>query len=101
MIDSPLSFDSPLPTFSVLARFQSTAETGGEAEREVTSRLLAAQEPVHEVNVERQEDSGVWMVTARFVLVSVDGHTAVGGLHETLTIAGLRPDEVWLDHAIT
>jgi hypothetical protein len=32
---------------------------------------------------------------ARFVTVSVDAHTAVVGVHETLTTEGVAPDEVW------
>ena len=37
----------------------------------------------------------------RFVLVSVDGHTAVLGLDETLRAAGLSPDEVWAGNQVT
>ena len=41
------------------------------------------------------------MVVARFVLVSIDGHTAVGALHETLLAAGLVPDEIWVDRQLS
>lgn len=100
MSDRTESFDSPLPTFSVLARFRSTHETSEDAERDVAARLTAAEEPFHEVTVERHDDDGAWMITARFVLVSVDAGTAVAGLYETLNAAGLAPDEVWLDRAL-
>ncbi|MCU1593564.1 MAG: hypothetical protein JWO12_956 [Frankiales bacterium] len=99
-MDLEESFDVPLPTYSVMARFASDCGTREEAEREVAERLTAAKEPFQDIGVERQEDSGVWLITARFVLVSVDGHTAVVGLHETLGAAGLHPDEVWLDRTL-
>jgi hypothetical protein len=89
--------DPVLPTYAVLARFCETAPTGEEAVHAVVTRLAGHQEPFHEVVVERQEGASRWMVVARFVVVSVDGHTAVGGVSETLSQAGLDPDEVWLD----
>lgn len=84
-----------LPTFEVLARFLEPAGSGEEAVHQVEERLRAQQEPFQEVTVERDEGSDRWMVVARFVLVSVDSGTAVGGLHDTLVSAGLTPDEVW------
>ena len=84
-----------LPTFAVLARFRETATSPEEAVRGLVTRLRAADEPVHEVEVEREEGPGTWMVVARFVLVSVDAGTAVVGLTETLAAAGLEPDETW------
>lgn len=84
-----------LPTFAVLARFAEQAPDGETAVRQVMTRLGEAEEPFHEVRVERQEDATTWMVVARFVMVSVDAGTAVAGVSETLTDAGLRPDEVW------
>lgn len=88
-----------LPTYEVLARFRVPAgET--DAVASVTARLSAAQQPFHEVTVERREDDGSTMVLVRFVLVSVDQHTAVLGLDETLRAAGLAPDEVWADHQL-
>lgn len=84
-----------LPTYTVLARFRESALTGEEAVRGLVTRLRDADEPFHEVEVEREEGPGRWLVTARFVLVSVDPGTAVAGLSETLADAGLDPDEVW------
>lgn len=82
-----------LPTFSVLARFRASAPDGPAAVRSVVQRLTAAEEPFHEVS--SQSDGGDQLVLVRFVLVSVDAQTAVVGLSETLTAAGLEPDEVW------
>lgn len=89
------SLDTALPTFAVLARFRESAATAEEAVRGLVARLREADEPVHEVDVEREEGPGTWMVVARFVLVSVDAATAVAGLTETLAEAGLQPDETW------
>ena len=94
-----LDDDPVLPTFAVLARFATTAGGPEAAVRDVVGRLTAAAEPFHEVTVERQ-DGNVVLVVARFVLVSVDAHTAVTGLHETLTAAGVAPDEVWADRQL-
>lgn len=91
-VEEPLEV---LPTFAVLVRFREGAPTGEDAVRGLVARLSAAEEPFHEVEVERQEDEGTWMVVVRFVVVSVDEGTAVAGVHETLTSAGLRPDEAW------
>lgn len=89
-----------LPTFAVLARFREQAADAESAIAQVAERLRSHQEPVHEISVERQEGPGEWMVVGRFVLVSIDAGTAVGGLHETLTSAGLPPDEVWADSQV-
>lgn len=90
-----------LPTYAVLARFRATGSSSEDAVRSVVTALTDADEPFHEVQVERQEEDGTWMVVVRFVLVSIDGHTAVVGLHETLTAAGLAPDEVWADRQVS
>jgi hypothetical protein len=89
--------ETVLPTFSVLARFREPAPTGDVAVGKVAERLRRHAEPVQQVLVEREDEPGVWMVTGRFVLVSVDSATAVAGLSETLADAGLVPDEVWAD----
>jgi hypothetical protein len=89
-----------LPTFAILARFIESAATGDDAVRAVVARLSEREEPFHEVVVERQEGTGRWMVVARFVVVSVDAHTAVCGVSETLDGAGLEPDEVWMDRQV-
>lgn len=90
-----------LPTFAVLARFRETAGDGEAAVQAVTARLTAAEEPFHEVTVEREEGPQTWMVVVRFVLVSVDSSTAVAGLSETLQGAGMPPDEVWADSQLS
>lgn len=94
------SFDAALPTYALLASFTVPGASASDAERDVVSRLSSAEEPFHEVRVERREDDGTWKVAVRFVLASVDGRTAIAGLHETLTAAGLSPDEVWLDKQV-
>jgi hypothetical protein len=88
-------FTVGLPAFAVLARFRVSTAAGPEAIRSVRVQLVDAQVPFHEIDVEREDAPGIWMVVARFVLASVDGHTAVAGLHATLLEAGLEPDEVW------
>ena len=85
-----------LPTFVVLARFAEAAGTAEQAEASVRSRLAAARGLFDDVRVERREDDGTWLLEVRFVVVSLDGHTAVEGVSETLTSAGLAPDEVWV-----
>lgn len=87
--------DPVLPTYAVLARFRQFAPDATSAVRAVVERLTLAEEPFHEVDVERVEADGLHLVVARFVLVSVDGETAVHGLHTTLVGADLEPDEVW------
>ena len=87
--------DLVLPTYAIFSRFKVQAETEREAIETVVGRLTAAQEPFHEITVEPRDPDGSWLVDVRFVLVSVDGHTAVVGLDETLREAGLSPEEVW------
>ncbi len=97
MIQEPGVDEIVLPTYAVLARFRQDAPDGDEAVRLVAARLSAAGEPFQDVLVERQEGPRTWMVVARFVVVSIDGHTAVGGVVETLALSGLDPDEAWVD----
>ena len=93
-----MTLDDPvLPTFAVLARFREPAPTGEVAVGRVAERLRSHAEPVQQVALEREEGPGEWMVTGRFVLVSVDPATAVAGLSETLAEAGLAADEVWAE----
>jgi len=89
--------DVVLPTYAVLARFRQGATDADAAVRAVVTALTDAEEPFHEVEVERQEDAGTWMVVARFVVVSLDPHTAASGVSDTLQLAGLLPDEVWCE----
>ncbi len=86
-----------LPTFVVLARFRQAASSEDEAVALVRRMLTDAGEPFDDVAPERSEPDGSWMVNARFVVVSVDSHTAVAGVHETLRRQGLAVDEVWAD----
>ena len=90
-----------LPTFAVLARFQERAASGEEATRTLVERMTRSEQPFHEVRVERQDSAGCWLVLVRFVIVSIDAHTAVFGLSETLTVAGMVPDEVWVDGQVS
>ena len=94
-LDETLPAEVALPTFPVLARLRSTAPDARAAVADVEARLLPVRGLFDEVLVERQEDDGSFWVVARFVTVSVDAHTAVGGVHETLTAAGVDVDEVW------
>jgi hypothetical protein len=89
--------ETVLPTFVVLARFQQVASSEDEAVTHVRRMLTDAGEPFDDVAPERAEPDGSWMVNARFVVVSVDSHTAVAGVHETLSRQGLAVDEVWAD----
>ena len=83
----------------MLARFATTAPDAEGAVRDVVRRLREADEPFQEVTLERT-DGETFLVVARFVLVSVDAHTAVGGLTAALTEAGVPPDEVWADRQL-
>lgn len=85
-----------LPTFVVLARFPAAAPTAEQAEASVRARLTAARGLYDDLRVERREDDGTWLIEVRFVVVSLDAHTAVEGVAGTLGAAGLSPDEVWV-----
>src|SRR5688572_20708114 len=89
--------ETVLPTFVVLARFRQEAASELDALAAVRDMLTAAGEPFDDVAPERAEPDGTWMVTARFVIVSVDSHTAVAGVDETLRNHNLPVDEVWAD----
>ena len=94
-LDETLPAEVALPTFPVLARFRSEADDAAAAVEDVVQRLEAVRGLFDEALVERREDDGSFWVVARFVTVSVDAHTAVLGVYETLTAAGVAPDEVW------
>ena len=85
--------DAALPTFEVFARFCVEAPSAAEAQATVVRMLAEADDRPSDVVLERQERPGAWMVVARFVVVSIEAHTAVVGVSETL--AELLPDEVW------
>ncbi len=95
--DAPDSAEVALPTFVVRARFAEAAATAEEAERAVRKRLTAARGLYDDVRIERREDDATWLVEARFVVASLDAHSAVLGVSETLADAGAPPDEVWAD----
>ena len=98
-MDDTEELDTALPTYAVLAQLSRPAGgSGDEAIRSVETDLRAAAAPYDLVTLERQDEDGTWRLRARFVVVSVDGETAVAGVHETLVAAGVHPDEVWLDH---
>lgn len=84
-----------LQTVPVLVRLRSHAPDERAAVADVTARLEPVRGLYDEVLVERQEDDGSFFVVGRFVTVSVDVHTAVVGVAETLTGAGIPVDEVW------
>ena len=96
-----LALDTALPTYAILARFRETAPSESAALEAVTQRLTDAGERFDQVALERQDDDGTWLVVARFVTVSVDAHTAVAGIHQDLHSAGLTPDEVWAERALS
>ena len=95
-LDETLPAEVALPTFPVLARFRSDAGDAAAAVADVVARLEPVRGLFDEAFVERREDDGSFWVVARFVTVSVDLHTAVVGVHDTLTGAGVPPDEVWV-----
>lgn len=99
--DDDLALDVALPTYAILARFRESAASADDAVDAVTSRLADCGERFDQVTLERADDDGTWLVVARFVTVSVDAHTAVAGIHEDLHSAGLAPDEVWAERALS
>ena len=84
-----------LPTYEVKARFAAAGDSGEAAEADVRGRLTAARGLYDDVRVERREPDGTWQLEVRFVVVSIDAHTAVLGVSETLASAGVSADEVW------
>ena len=96
MTQPDLALDNDvLDSFRVFARFCVETPTVEEAVAVVQRTIARAGEHPSEVRSEREERPGSWLVVARFVVVSVDAHTAVLGVTEAL--ATVRPDEVWTD----
>lgn len=87
--------DAALPTFAVLARFRRLAPSAEQAQQVLRNDLTGT--GYDDVSVERADDGG-WLLRARFLVVSIDGHTAVVGVSEAL--AGTAVDEVWLDRQL-
>jgi hypothetical protein len=85
-----------LHSFGVMARFRTPAADAPEAERQVRERLQVVRGLYDDTRVEPQEPDGRWAVDVRFVVASLDGETAVEGVHATLREQGLVPDEAWL-----
>lgn len=95
-LDEAAPADVALPTFPVLARLRSTAPDEAAALTDVRGRLAPVAGLYDDVEVERREEDGSFWVVARFVTVSVDAHTAVLGVHESLATGGVPVDEVWV-----
>lgn len=85
-----------LHSFAVMARFRRSALDASAAERQVREELTRVRDQFDDARVEPQEPDGRWAVDVRFVVASVDGETAVAGVHETLREHGYVPDEAWL-----
>ena len=94
-LDETLPAEVALPTVQVLARLRSEAADEPAALADVRDRLAPVRGLFDDVQVERREDDGSFWIVARFVTVSVDAHTAVVGVHETLQSSGVAVDEVW------
>lgn len=89
-----------LHSFAVLARFRRSAADATQAESLVRRELEPVRELYDDARVEPQEPDGRWAVDVRFVVASVDGETAVQGVHTTLREQGLVPDEAWLSEKL-
>jgi hypothetical protein len=86
-----------LHSFAVMARFRRPAADGEQAERLVRDELVPVRGLFEDARVaDPREPDGRWAVDVRFVVASVDGETAVDGVHTTLRDAGLQPDETWV-----
>lgn len=85
-----------LHSFAVLARFRRAAADAEQAEHLVREALQPLRGLFDDVRVEPPEPDGRWAVDVRFVVASVDGETAVDGVHTTLSESGLGPDEAWV-----
>jgi hypothetical protein len=85
-----------LHSFAVQARFRRNAADAEQAEQLVRAELAPVRDQFSDARVEPQEPDGRWAVDVRFVVASVDGETAVDGVHSTLRDAGLSPDEAWV-----
>jgi hypothetical protein len=95
--DLPDGDGSPvLHTFAVMARFRCEADDPAQAERRVREQLAPVRDQLSDARVEPQEPDGRWAVDVRFVVASLDGETAVAGVHETLRDAGVPADEAWV-----
>jgi len=101
--DLPTSGDGTevvLHSFAVMARFRCAASSGQQAEALVREQLQVVRGLYDDAKVEPQEPDGRWAVDVRFVVASVDGETAVAGVHDTLRQNQVPPDEAWLAQAL-
>lgn len=85
-----------LHSFAVQARFRRAADDAGHAEQLVRAELAAVRDQFDDARVEPREPDGRWAVDVRFVVASIDGETAVAGVHGTLAEAGVPSDEAWV-----
>jgi hypothetical protein len=95
-LDEVMPAEVSLQTFVVLVRFRSEA---ADAVADVTARLTPVSDLHDRVFVERVEADGTTLVVVRFATVSVDGSSAVLGVHETLKDAGISYDEAWVQQS--
>ena len=89
-----------LHSFAVIARFRRAADSAAQAEARVRDDLQVVRGLYDDAKVEPQEPDGRWAVDVRFVVASVDGHTAVEGVHGTLRDNGVPADEAWVAQAL-
>lgn len=89
-----------LSGFAVIARLRLPADSPEAAEAQARRLLADAGAPYEDLKLEPQEPDGRWAVDVRFVVVSLDVETAVGGVHRTLVDAGLAVDEAWLSERL-
>jgi hypothetical protein len=88
--------DLPLHSFAVIARFVRAGDSADAAEKVVREELQTVRDQYDDVKVEPPEPDGSWAVDVRFVVASLDGETALQGVHTTLRENGLAPDEAWV-----
>lgn len=97
---SPDEGEVVLHSFAVLARFRRRSASAEQAEALVRRELEVVRGLYDDVKVEPQEPDGRWAVDVRFVVASVDGETAVDGVHSTLREKGVPADEAWVAQAL-
>ena len=94
--DETTGLDTVLHSFAVRARFRRAADDSAQAEAVVRAELDVVRGLYDDVKVEPREPDGRWAVDVRFVVASLDGETAVEGVHTTLRDQGVTPDEAWV-----
>ena len=94
--DLPDDAAEVLHSFAVHARFRRAAGSAEQADVQVREELAPARPLWDDTRVEPQDPDGSWPVDVRFVVASVDGESAVNGVHATLREFGITPDEAWV-----